>query len=161
MDRNQIKALLNRVQELKLSLVNAENNRFVTNGEFRFAKTAALIDIKTEKRPGVLVDILEFLITKETAWTKAAAELGVTGQFEYLGATLGQWINDLKLRMTQLQLATRREELLKAESALFALSPELASEVQFEKIEALVAKLSDSTVGQQPKFLTTLDAVES
>lgn len=134
-----IRDLFAKVQAKKAEIAAAENGSYVTNGEFRFGSNTKLIDIKTERNPEVLREVLAFLLEKEAFVQKAADLLDMPKTpFKWFGATVEQWTSDLKVRLTQLQLTERRAELKKAEETLLKISPALLEELELEAIANLV-----------------------
>jgi len=81
------------------------------------------------------VDALAFLIRLEDAHAEACARLGVTGKFEWLGFSVGDWESDFKTRIDKIQVKKNQEELETYEQALNKLiSKEMREEMELAEL---------------------------
>lgn len=137
----EIKALYEKIQLKKAALNAANDNRYVTNCEFRYSPTGVVKDIRTVRTVNELIEMMSFLIARNATNIEAAQKLGVEPpKFTWLGATEDQWANDLKIRATQINLISAKAELNDLEQKLLKIaSPEFLQELELESIKAALA----------------------
>ena len=140
--KTKVRELYAKVQAQKAELEAADNNRFVTDGVFRYNNTGQPCDLRSTRSTSDIQAMAAFLIGRKRDHDEAGITLGLKSDFTWLGATLDQWIGDFKVRVAQLEKTKRRSELLASELALNALiqqvDPEFVAELRFAEISALV-----------------------
>lgn len=131
----EIRALYEKVQAKKTEILSAEKGNYQTDGYFRFSSTGQVIDIKTVRSTDQLCDVTAFLIEREKSHEEAAKFLGVESKTTWLSAPINSWMNDLKLRATQLNIAAEKANLEGMENTLLTISPQLLKELQLEAVK--------------------------
>ena len=108
---------------VKLSAKKAEvelaiKPSYLTGGSFRYSEgsISGAVDITTVRDERKLVEIAAFLSERSNAYQDAAIELGCEVKFSWLGFTKVEWMTDLKTRVSVLQIAKRKAELLELET---------------------------------------------
>lgn len=136
----RVKALFAKLQEKKAEVANAERPTYITGGQFRYSESIGnSIDVCTERYERKLVEILTFLKERSAKYVEAAEELGVDTKFTWLGFTVEEWSKDLKTRVSVLQIAKRKAELVELEKRVNAVvSPELRMKMETEALEAIL-----------------------
>jgi hypothetical protein len=126
--------LINELQEIvnakKEEIAKAERPNWKTNCAFRFNKDlAASINLQVCADEQELVGMVSFLIEKLNSHDKACELLGVESKFTWLGYSFGDWFNDIKTRLTKIQITAKKKELEDYENRLERLiSPEAKEE---------------------------------
>ncbi len=139
----KVKTLFEKVQTMKTAIAKAEKPNWNTSGSFGFTanSTHDRFNIQTTTDVRKLVEILAFLKSRERDVKEAAEELGVTHDFSWLNFTTAEWTEDLKTRVSQLNIQAKKKELSDLETRLSGLiSPELKAQMELEAIEALLDK---------------------
>jgi len=133
----EIQRLFDIVQDKKREIAIAEKPSWKTNCSFRNSKENAgnstniqiIVDIEE------LISILSFLMEKEYFFNKAAEEIGVKNKFKWLGFTLEDWKQDIKTRISKIEISKKKKELEEYEERLNkVLSPELRQKLEIEAI---------------------------
>lgn len=134
----QAKKLFEIVAKKKKEIQEVESPKWRTNCVFNWTRDTGSTNkttINVENSVEKLVDVYEFVATKEKSWGWAAKELGVTGKFNWGGYSAADWQHDIQLRINKIQITQKRKELETLESRLNAvLSPELKAELELEAI---------------------------
>lgn len=135
--------LINEVKRRKQEINSAEKPNWATNRNFSFTEDSAKVTpLHVEANVRNLVFIAGFLLDKQRSYAEAAAALGMGVEtFTWQGFSVNDWLADIKLRVTKLQIASKKEKLEALESRLNSIiSPELRAEMELEDIEALLKK---------------------
>jgi hypothetical protein len=132
--KDQVRKLYKLVNDKKNALEAASKGNFVTDGQFRFGNNSAYIDIKTCKHVNQLRDIAAFLMEKQSHIEKANDHLGIKDAFTWMGATVDQWLSDVKVAVTKLNIVNEKADLKSKEEALLAMDPSLLQEIKLEAI---------------------------
>jgi hypothetical protein len=130
--------LMREVARRKAEIKAADRPQWVTNCNFSYQEGSAnIINLHVESDVRKLVLIVAFLKEKERGFAEAAKELGVEGvSFSWNGFPAADWIGDVKMRITKLQIATKRKKLETLEARLNGIiSPELRAKMELEAIE--------------------------
>jgi hypothetical protein len=134
-NKDKIRIFYKKIQEKKNLIENAQNSTYATDGVFRFGHNTADINIKAEKRTNVLRDIVAFLLEKEKNTTEANHILGLKDPFTWLGVSVETWIHDIKIRLTQINVAQERLQLSKWEEELLSMDTTLLEEIKLAEME--------------------------
>ena len=131
-------AFFEKLTAKKAEVSNAERPVYVTGGQFRYSESVGTsIDIMTARDERKLVEILVFLKDRSERYPAACEELGVAAEFKWLGFTYDEWKQDLKTRVSVLQIAKRKAELKELEARVNAvMTPELRAELELKALEA-------------------------
>ncbi len=131
-------ALFEKLTAKKAEVSNAERPVYVTGGQFRYSESVGTsVDIMTVRDERKLVEILVFLKDRSERYPAACEELGVAAEFKWLGFTYDEWKQDLKTRVSVLQIAKRKAELKELEARVNAvMTPELRAELELKALEA-------------------------
>ena len=134
----RVLALFEKLQSKKAEVANAERPVYVTGGQFRYSESVGTsVDIMTVRDERKLVEILVFLKDRSERYPAACEELGVEAEFKWLGFTYDEWKQDLKTRVSVLQIAKRKAELKELEARVNAvMTPELRAELELKALEA-------------------------
>lgn len=133
--------LLKDVAEQKAAIEKAGNPTWETNLMFRFNADQAsnTININTVTDTRKLVEILGFLIDRESNFEKAKSILGVEGKFTWLGFSLAEWQSDLVTRANIINIQAKRKQLAELDAKLNSLvSKETREELELQALAALV-----------------------
>lgn len=133
-----IKVLFEKLAAKKAEVSKAEKPVYITGGQFRYSENIGnTIDIMTVRDSRKLVEILAFLKDRESSFNEAAKELNVDNSFTWLGVTVADWTEDLKTRLSVLNLIQTRKELVDLEERLNKIVPaELRAQMELEAIQA-------------------------
>lgn len=130
--------LLNRIEEKKKQIGNAERPSWETNCSFRYDPNSNVsINIQVVREIETLIEIHAFLTNKQTAFNHSAALLKLDGDvtFKWLNFTYAQWAKDIETRINSLRIKTKRDELARLEDRVNALvSPEQRRSIELEKL---------------------------
>lgn len=132
-------ALIQQVKKQKDAIAAAERPQWKTNCSFRFHEGDKPHNLHVVKDIQLLVEIASFLWAKNRDYTEAAKALGVEDapSWDYEGFPLTDWLDDVKLRITKVQIETKRRKLEALEERLNKIvSPELRAQMELEAIEA-------------------------
>ena len=131
--------LLNKVEEKKKQIGNAERPSWITNCSFGYnADANARINLQVVRELETLVEIHAFLTAKDNAFSASLVTLKLTEKevpFKHLGFTYDQWIADIQTRINQLRIKAKKDELAVLEARVNALvSPEQRRAIELEKL---------------------------
>ena len=131
--------LLQKVEEKKKQIGNAERPSWITNCTFGFSPDInTRINLQVVREIEVLVEIHAFLTSKCADYTNSLSALGLTAKeapFKYLGFTYDQWVSDIQTRVSMLRIKAKRDELTALEARVNALvSPEQRRAIELEKL---------------------------
>ena len=132
-------ALIKAVQKQKADISAAEKPNWKTNCSFRFLEGSKPHNLHVVSDIQRLVEIASFLYAKNRDYTEASKALGVEDapSWSYEGFPLTDWLDDVKMRITKVQIATKKKKLETLETRLNAIvSPELRAEMELEAIAA-------------------------
>jgi prophage maintenance system killer protein len=138
-DQAQVQELLGIVKAQKAEISNAEKPNWETNCTFGYNKeTSNRSNIRTITDVNELTNMLAFLLGKEKDFTEANNRLGGGATFDWLGYSVKKWESDLKTRVSQIQLAKRKQTLEQTEARL---DKKVSQTVKDEQDLAIIAKL--------------------
>lgn len=130
--------LIQEVAKQKAEISKAEKSAYSTNCSFSYTeKGSDAVNIHVESNIRNLICIAAFLKDKERSYKEAAEALSVSDApaFTWGGFSVKDWTEDLKTRITKIQIATKRKKLETLEARLNAIiSPELRAEMELEAI---------------------------
>lgn len=129
--------LIKQVAKQKEEISKAERPTWITNCSFSYTeKSSDAINLHVESNIRNLVCIAAFLKEKEKSYQEAAETLGVEAPaFTWGGHSVKEWLEDLKLRINKIQIASKRKKLETLENRLNAIiSPELKAKMELEAI---------------------------
>ena len=136
--------LIAQVKQQKAEIAKAEKPSYKTNCSFSYVegKMNDAINIHVEANVKNLICIAAFLQEREKSYAEAAKALGVEAppEFNWNGFTVKDWTDDLKMRITKVQIGAKRKKLEALEERLNKIiSPELRAELE---LEAIASELS-------------------
>lgn len=133
----QTLALIKLVKQQKAEIAAAERSNWVTNCTFTYVEGSAnTINLHTEQSVRNLVMIVAFLTEREKSYNDAITLLGCYADpFKWCGFTPADWIEDVRHRISKIQIASKRKKLETLETRLNAIiSPELRAQMELEDI---------------------------
>lgn len=131
--------LIKEVAKQKKEISKAERPNWVTNCSFKFVEGGPAINLHVESDLRVLIGIAAHLQEKERNYIQAAGALDLTEfpPFAWGGFPTADWLNDIKSRISKIQIATKKKKLEELETRLNAIiSPDLRAELELEAISA-------------------------
>ncbi len=130
--------LIKEVQRRKNEISKIEKHSWITNCNFGYTEwnLAGCVNIHVESNVMTLVKIAAFLLNQERAYEAAATAMGVEAPaFTWNGFSVADWIEDIKARVSKVQIASKQIKLEELESRLGKIiSPELRAELELEAI---------------------------
>jgi len=130
--------LIAEVARQKKEISKAERSVFATNCSFSYTERGSdATNLQVESDVRKLICIAAFLAEKEKTYDTAAKALGVTEppEFTWQGFTVGDWLEDIKVRITRIQITAKKKKLATLETRLNAIiSPELRAKMELEAI---------------------------
>ena len=129
--------LIQQVKDKKKQIANSEKPKWETSCVIGTSPDSVSdrFNIQTVTDTKKLVDIYGFLTLKESSWDKAAKELGVAPSNNWMGSSFDAWKRDIKNRVDQININTKRKELESLETRLDKLiSVEQRRELELEDI---------------------------
>jgi len=139
---NKTLELLKEVNRRKKEIASAEKPQYITNCNFSYTENGAnVINVHVEANVRNLIAIAAFLLERSKLYDEAATALGVQEPppFTWAGFTVKDWMSDLRMRLTKVQIAAKRKSLEELEERLNKIvSPELRAQMELDAIsEAL------------------------
>jgi len=136
---DEVQELLGKARALQEEIKTAEKPNFKTNMSFswRDGQTADRVNLHAESDVSNLVRIVGFLRAMADGYKMAIADIGVEapGAFTWGGFTYEQWLHDIKLRVSKIQISAKKKKLETIETALESLiSPELRRKMELDRI---------------------------
>jgi len=131
--------LIQQVKRQKEDIAKAERPNWTTNCSFSYTEQSRdAVNIHVEANIRNLVCIASFLVEKEKSYKETAKVLGVDApDFSWQGFAVKDWLEDIKMRINKVQIASKKKKLEALEGRLNAIiSPELRAEMELEAIEA-------------------------
>ena len=137
--------LIKEVQSRKAEIEKVKKPNWQTNCSFSYIdKSTGLggsgaINLHVCSDLSVLLNIAAFLDERAKAVKAAAKLLEVDSPptFKWNGYTVKEWLDDLKMRVAQIQIKKKEEKLEQLEKRLNKIvSPELRAEMELEAIQA-------------------------
>jgi hypothetical protein len=130
--------LIKEVNRQKNEISQAERPSWITNCSFSYSEGRQndQINLHVESKVQTLILIAAFLSEKSRTYYEAAGQLGVDApQFTWSGYSVNDWLSDIKSRINEIQIASKRKKLEALEARLNAIvSPELRAEMESEAI---------------------------
>jgi len=132
--------LIAQVKAKKAAIAKAEKPAYKTNLSFSYIEgnksSATNLNIETDVRK--LICIAAFLTERSATYSMVATKvLGVDKppEFTWDGYTVDDWIGDLKLKITKIQIVAEKKKLEALEERLNKIiSPEKRAELELEAI---------------------------
>lgn len=136
---DKTQSLIEEVQKQKAEISTAENPNYhsKTNMTFPWVEGRAdVVNLRVENDIKILVKIAGTLIQQEAFYNNAIDLLGTDcPKFSWAGYSVEDWIDDIKVRITKIQLKSKKQKLENLEKRLTAiLSPELKTILELEAI---------------------------
>lgn len=130
--------LLNKVEQKKKEIGASERPNWLTNCSFGVNPSNAADRVNIQVADvNTLVSIYANLSLSQSSFELAAKDLGVKTGFKWQGFTFGEWAADIKMRLNQLQVKSKKDDLAKLEARVNALvSPEQRRELELKKLVA-------------------------
>lgn len=136
----QTMALIAEVRRRKEEIAKLTRPSWRTNCSFSYwADSSDTTNLHVERNVGTLIAIAAFLRDRDRGYEEAAEALEVESapDFVWGGFTVADWLYDIKTRIDQLQIESKRKKLDTLEKRLDAvISPELRREMELEQIAA-------------------------
>ena len=142
---NRIQELFKKVELKKKEIKNIESSNWKTNCSFTFNPGSAdRLNIHVISDAESLISILAFLLEKESFYSKAMEELGISGsKFTWQTYSVEEWKQDVQSRLNKINISKKKKQLSELEEKLNGLvSPEVKRQLEVAAIEALL-KLED------------------
>ena len=135
--------LIQEVKRQKKDIAKAERPSWTTNCSFSYnenggnASFRRAVNLHVESNIHNLICIASFLRDKLKSYNETAAELGVEApDFTWQGFSVNDWLEDIKLRINKVQIASKKKKLEALEERLNKIiSPELRAEMELEAIQ--------------------------
>jgi hypothetical protein len=130
-------ALIREVNRQKAEISKAERPNWITNCSFSYTENPSqAINIHVESNIRNLVCIAAFLQDRERSYADVAKTMGVEApNFTWGGFAVKDWLEDIKMRINKIQLASKKKKLEVLEARLNAIiSPELRAEIELQAI---------------------------
>jgi hypothetical protein len=128
--------LQSQVAEKKAKIAKAERPTWKTTCSYKETPNAMSINIHVTNDTNVLVGIMASLTTRKESMERAAKELGFE-KYTYVhdGFPVSEWVDDVKLRLTKINIAVERAKLDEIEKRLAKLeSPELKEQRELAEL---------------------------
>lgn len=134
----KVQRLFNALEAKKAEVMNAEKPQYITGGQFRYSESVGnTTDISVVRDIRKLVEILAFLKERAVSYAEAAAQLKVDASFTWLGFNLEEWTKDLQTRVSVLQIAKVRAELIELEARINkVVTPAMREQMETAALEA-------------------------
>lgn len=131
--------LIKEVKNRKAEIAKLSKPNWRTNSSFTFLEgnLNASVNLHVEGSVKNLIGYAAFLLDKERSYELAAKTLGVDDvpSFTWSGFSVADWVEDIKTRIDQIQIASKKKKLETLESRLSAIiSPELKAELELQAI---------------------------
>jgi len=134
----QIDKLINQIKVKKEAISKAEKSSWNTNCSFSYTeKPADAINLHVERDISQLIRMAGFLKYREQAYAEGAKELGIAKPpaFKWQGYSSSDWIDDIKVRITKIQISAEKKKLEELEARLDKIiSPEKRRELELAAI---------------------------
>ncbi len=135
-------ALLEKVKTKKAELKTLDRPTWLTNCSFSYnsegASASERINIQTADI-NTLVHVYAFLMEKEKALVVAGEELGVNVTVKWQASPFKNWKEDIKTRISILNISSKKKELEELENRVNALvSPEQRRELELAELSKLI-----------------------
>ena len=135
----QVLERIEKVKKRKAEIAKAERPNWKTNSAFSYDGSAKTINIKVVKDLSELICIVAFLRDRSKSYVEAAMDLGVKAttvpKFKWMGFTVGEWVGDIRLRVTKIQIDAKKKSLEALEARLEkVISPALRRKMELEAI---------------------------
>jgi hypothetical protein len=137
--------LIQEVQKQKKEIQRIEKPSWKTNSTFSYfeGNMSNTINLRVVSSVKEMIQLAGFLSDKMKSFQHGREALGLpslgtpgTEEFTWSGFSYDDWIEDMKKRIDQIQLKTKRDKLTALETRLNAIiSPELRAQMELEAIE--------------------------
>lgn len=135
--KKAIRAMYNQVQENKAAIANAENGRYLTDGNFRVNNSSAIINLKTASNPLQLRDAYADLLEKSKSKAEANAILGISDESPtHMGASIAEWTADFKTSIARINKVAMLRQVEQDEAFLLTMDPAILHEIKMDEIAA-------------------------
>lgn len=133
----QIDKLMQKVAQKKSEIAKAERPKWKTHLSFTYNNTSVNIGTVTDKEK--LIQMMATLICEKTFFDLAKKELEVSDQFAWQNFSFDDWKDDIKTRLSVLEISRKKKELTTLETKLNSLvSPEQRRLKEIQEIERLL-----------------------
>jgi hypothetical protein len=135
-----VQELQEQVKQKKALIAKIKRPDWKTTCSYKETPNAMSTNIHVVNDPNVLIGIMASLTTKEESMEKAAKALGVEKYtYKHDGFSVNDWVEDLKLRMAKINIATEESKLNEIEKRLAKLeSPELKEQRELLELMKLM-----------------------
>lgn len=131
-------ALIAEIKKQKAEIAKVDRPSWRTNCSFPFQEgSSSTVNIQVVSSVKDIIGIGALLLERKTHFERSALMLGVESppDFTWSGFSLEDWMEDLKLRITKIQIATKRKKLEVLEERLNKIiSPELRAQMELDDI---------------------------
>ena len=131
--------LIQAVRRQKEDIAKAERPNWATNCSFSYGENGSnTVNLHVESNIRNLICIASFLRDKVKSYKETAAELGVEApDFTWQGFSVSDWLEDVKLRINKVQIASKKKKLETLEERLNKIiSPQLRAEMELAAIQS-------------------------
>jgi hypothetical protein len=130
--------LIQEVKRKKAEIAKAERPNWRTNCSFSYTEgSSSTTNIQVEASIRNLINIAAFLMDRQRSYKDAITALGVDAapEFTWGGFSVADWLEDLKTRISKIDIAAKRKKLETLETRLNAIiSPDLRAQLELEAI---------------------------
>jgi hypothetical protein len=132
----EVLKLLEVVNVKKEEIKNGEKPKWVTNCVYNYDDT--VVNIKTISSKERIVNLTMDLVSKNQSYTETKKLLGLneSEEYDYYGFKFGDWINDFKARLNQIELTENKVKLENIEKVLNTkISKEYRDKLELDEIK--------------------------
>jgi hypothetical protein len=133
----KIDQLIEQINKKKAAISKAEKSSRNTNCSFSYTeKPGDAINLHVEKDIAQLTKIVGFLLYREQAYKNGAEHLSIKAPpFKWQGYSTSDWIEDVRVRITKIQIDDEKKKLEQLEARLDKIiSPEKRRELELAAI---------------------------
>ncbi len=131
--------LIQEVVKRKAAISNAERSNWQTNMSFSYLEgSSATVNLHVERDVGTLLKIISFIRARAYDYQDAVTAMEIDGAppFKWQNFTVLEWTEDIKLRISKLQVDAQKKSLEAIEERLNKIiSPELRQQMELEAIK--------------------------
>lgn len=132
--------LMKIVEEKKTKIASAGRPQWKTSCALKVGVNERK-NIQVETSLPELISLASFVKKEEYGHMQACMALGVVNELLLDGYTVGDWITDIKTRISQVQISSEKKNLAALEKQLAGLVSEGARrEIEIEELEKLLAQ---------------------
>lgn len=134
--------LIAKVKQKKSEISAAQKPRWETSCTLGYSPDSVQdrINIQTVTDINKLVDLYAFLDAKQEYYNVAAEVLGTSSKIKYMGYSFADWKKDIKSRVDQININSKKKDLETLEARLDKLvTPEQRRDIELAEIQKELA----------------------